>query len=197
MTDTMTLTPNAPSAMEGSLHRWMARRAAARAVADRGRSASERVESAIARASFRSAALGVASGMVSTAAAALVVETGGVGALVAVPAAALAATGEVLARAMVHAEMITTIADAMGVDPATLDVASLASRPAPDDGHRLLHTMLRRGGHEALECARGAAKTQGSMALRSLVPVVGVVSSAWWSWREARELGRSVHDALK
>ena len=122
------------------VERWLLAHAAKPSVIPEGTTEAQ-CAWAIRRACVMSALLGAASGVASTLAAVIAVETGGAGLAVAAPAAAMVAAAEVAARAVVHVGLAATLGKVHGED----------CDPESPFGRSLLGELLRA---DAVEHAR-------------------------------------------
>ncbi|WP_163777398.1 hypothetical protein [Myxococcus vastator] len=157
-------------------------------------------EALIRRASKEAALVGASAAGISTSAAVFTLDTGFVGALVAVPVAGAAMGLDTMLRSLIQARMMCDVASAFGV------------RIDPDDPWDVLHLHAIISGSEVWEDEdRGGAGLVGRMltedteaaerklgnrligegVLRNLLPFASVVTSSVTSWRRTRRLGHA------
>lgn len=178
------------------------RRNKARGRAHDGREPRHRLaERAIRKASLKTGATGLASGLTSTGAALLTLNTSGVGALVGVPATVGGLLGDVLYRAVVHVDLTCEMGGIYGID---------FDPEEPSDLLRLYSFILDDGDEEEPGGARGLVdrvlslasddiglkmgrKLLGQALKRNAVPVLGAATSAFGNARTTRRLGETVH----
>ncbi|UQA55514.1 hypothetical protein [Polyangium aurulentum] len=148
-----------------------------------------------------SAGAGATSGLISTGGAALAAGTAGVGALVAAPASVLGAAADTVLRVVMHTRMACKLADLFDLrfdpdEPADVwaifslalgneDTPAEAERP----GERLEHLAQ----VDLTEFAKGlGGRLFGASLLRSVIPVVGVISSSVTNYTVTKRLGETV-----
>jgi hypothetical protein len=171
----------------------------------------------IRRSCVKSAISGVASGLVTTGATIVAAEIPGPTALlVAIPAAALGVTAEMIARTLINLDMTCDLAAIFGValDPDNptgfwqLYSLAFATHPEPSDeedlGRELVHHVQHAEAHQVGETI--GHQLIGESLLKNLVPFLGVGISAVTNWRSTRALGdtvrrymryrRALHDAF-
>lgn len=166
----------------------------------------ELAERAIRRASLKTGATGFASGLTSTGAALLTLNTSGVGAVVGVPATAVGLLGDVLYRAVVHVDLTCELAAIYGIafdpeEPSDLIrlyglVFQDEEESRPLGGARgMIDRVLSIGGDDVgLKIGR---KLVGQALRRNVVPVVGIVTSTVGNVKTTRKLGETVHRYLR
>ncbi|NOJ78273.1 hypothetical protein HNV28_07955 [Myxococcus xanthus] len=154
----------------------------------------------IRRASKEAALVGASAAGISTSAAMFTLDTGFVGALVAVPVAGAAMGLDTMLRSLIQARMMCDVASAFGL------------RIDPDDPWDLLHLNALTSGSETWEDSdHGGAGLVGRMltedteaaerklgnrlmgegVLRNLLPFASVLTSSVTSWRHTRRLGEA------
>ncbi|RYE83709.1 MAG: hypothetical protein EOO75_18985 [Myxococcales bacterium] len=152
--------------------------------------------------------MGLASGLTSTGAALLTLQTSGLGAIVGVPATAGGVLGDVLYRAVVHVDLTCTLGAIYGIhfdpdNPADLmRLYSLVFAGDDEDGggslggaRGLIERALSLGGDDlGLKIGR---KLLGQALRRNLVPGVGVVTATVGNVRSTKKLGETVHRYLR
>lgn len=193
----------APSSADGwidgfdrRVEAWLLARSA-KAVAVEGIDVAEKSERAIRRACIRSALLGAVSGVTSTVAAVIAVETGGAGLAVAAPAAAMVAAAEVTARAALHVELAATLATVHGDDADASGpfgralLADLLRAEAVEDARKLavVSEAANAGGRELAANLRTSAIRRSREAARGMIPVLGIALASWDAWRGTRRAG--------
>lgn len=157
-------------------------------------------EALIRRACKEAALVGASAAGISTSAAVFTLDTGFVGALVAVPVAGAAMGLDTMLRSLIQARMMCDVASSFGL------------RVDPDDPWDLLHLHALTSGSETWEDAdHGGAGLVGRMltedrevaerrlgnrlvgesVLRNLLPFASVVTSSVTSWRRTRRLGNA------
>jgi uncharacterized tellurite resistance protein B-like protein len=164
-------------------------------------------QSAITRASIKSAISGAACGSVSTAAAVITAQTEGIGGFVAIPLAGAAIGGEMVLRAIVHVELTCELARIFGVtfdgkneddlwrlyalafgahasevtekDPGKELVSEVTHLETDQIGERIGHLLV------------------GESVMRNIVPFVGIVTSALTSFILTRRLGHTVRRYMR
>ncbi|MFP2957275.1 hypothetical protein ACLEPN_05440 [Myxococcus sp. 1LA] len=153
----------------------------------------------IRRASKEAALVGASAAGISTSAAVFTMDTGFVGALVAVPVAGVAMGLDTMLRSLIHARMMCDVASAFGLridpdDPWDLLHlnALVAGSVSPEDGEGtgLVGRMLTADSEE-MERQLGN-KLMGESVLRNILPFAGVLTSSVTSWRRTRRLGDAV-----
>jgi hypothetical protein len=150
------------------------------------------------RACVRSAAMGGATGLFTTATSVVAAETHGLAALLTVPAAALVVSAEALARFGVHLTMVAAISDLFELtfDPDqptdlwALLALSFGPEPVPASppgaGKEVVHLARVR----AEEVAQDIGKwILGESLVRNAVPFLSVLTSSMTSWAVTRRLG--------
>ncbi|MCY1044558.1 hypothetical protein OV208_24795 [Corallococcus sp. bb12-1] len=159
-------------------------------------------EAIIRRACGASFLSGAGSGSVTSGLTAIAAEAGVPGLVVAIPAAGLVVTTEMLAHALINLRMACDLASAFGVrfdpeDPSDLSrlyaiIHGQGEQDEDDDSLGL-------GRVEHLVHAKGTdlgedigAKLLGESVTRNLVPFLNVVTSSMANWRRTRHLGASV-----
>ncbi len=157
-------------------------------------------EAVIRRACTEAALVGATAAGISTGATVFAADSGGPGALIAIPVGGLAMVLDTLVRTLVHLRMTCDLARAFGVrfdpdDP--WDVSYLhalvfrSEQPKKSDelGADLVTRLI---GTETDDIEKTLGKQLlGEGVLRNIVPFVGVATSSVTSWRRTRRLGES------
>lgn len=154
----------------------------------------------IQRACVEAALTGTASATVATGASVYASDTGGMGVVVALPAAMLAIGGEALLRTLIHLRMTCDLASAFDVrlhpeDPADLSrlyaLVFGTERPgAEDSGLGMLERLVSSEAGDLGE--KLGAKLMGEGLARNVLPFAGVLTSPVASWRRTRHLGEAM-----
>jgi hypothetical protein len=191
------------------LKRNVADRAAreARGVVTSTESPHVRARNAIRAASIKSAIAGALCGAVSTAATVFTAETEGLGGIVAGPVAALAIGGEMILRTICHVGLTCELAEIFDVeiDPDDDDdlwrLYALAFNThghdgeSDDPGKDLVSEVTHLEGEAVGE--KLGAQVLGESVVRNIIPVLGIVTSAWTNYRMTRRLGDTVRRYMR
>ncbi|GHG75488.1 hypothetical protein [Comamonas sp. JC664] len=158
----------------------------------------------IRRACKEAALVGASAAGVSTSATVFAVDTGFLGALVAVPVAGAAMSLDTMLRSIITARMTCDVASAFGV------------RIDPDDPWDFLHLHALSASSESLGAKAGADQVSemlladpeemerklgnlllGEGVLRNILPFVGVATSSITSWRRTRRYGEAAVEYVR
>lgn len=147
------------------------------------------------RAAAEAAALGGMAGALTTGAAAVFASAqGGVG-WVALPLAAAAMAGDLVARLLLHVELVARIAAVHGATVNEQELVRILTvnvterdPHAEDLGRGRLARVAR---VELGDSGELLSKLVGETLLRNVLPVINIAGSAWKSWRLTRTLGRT------
>jgi uncharacterized protein (DUF697 family) len=188
-----------PRGWFASLLLWYLRnRTAKEATPDDG-NARVRTLKVIDSACLRSALTGATAGLASTGATLFTAQTEGVGAVVAIPIAALTIGAEMALRTLIHVDLICTMADIFGLtlDPTREDdvlrLCALAfgteghAEHSDDPGQALVRDLAEMEKEEV--AGEIGDHILGESVLRNVLPIIGVATSAITNYRKTKHIG--------
>jgi hypothetical protein len=155
----------------------------------------------------QSAVTGASAGLVSTGATVVTAQTEGVAGLIAIPIAAAAIGSEMALRTVIHLDLICTMADIFEIefDPEEPEdifrLCALAFGAADHDdessdpGKALVHELAHMETDEVGEDI--GHKILGESVMRNVIPVFGVVGSAYTNWKKTQQIGDSARRFMR